>query len=1212
MERNRALKRQLDEARAELQFVVDNLRAVPQNTTLQEKQATLLYKIRDLERQQASIQQRQTVKTAAFSFSRSDKRDKNPAIDILIDLYIDNKHITPTPGQFFRVDGQMNIVSEKKKTNQLSIDRLKGMILQLKQQSPPPTREIKRYMDQLAEATRTFNPHFYVTLGDISSLARFVQFTESYQGHDRSPDRVEKNIDILLNLLFGKEEIRVDGKRCKIAKYSWAKEFFPPYGYQTNRGYVEIRTVNPEVVPFTFTRETAVPLETLVNYIGGNTPALFLPQPPDTRAPARSFHAEEDELDRFLVATYPEQLRAAAAKYGTIELAKHAALLVKPDLWYESLKPAQRVDIFLYEYLAYRFSIYQNFFSKKEWSVYSDFPYFVSLQKNSDLLKRLMRLAPDATVRKHLAVLATYWLQEDQRSAQRTAEIQHQLQLLYSARLFVQIKQRVEALHLALNYTVIQVILKEALRCAAAVRKDPAIRCISKVAQQAMKAYLQWRPHDLPAPFGMPALPACPRGEEAQSADALAQHLGVEINGATRPRKQRYEALEVRPVPATEIEVMQEIDRYDAYFNTMAKKPWVRWYVSMRHNLPPALKCVFNHMQQLQVHKYTLEMNGALEDWTKARAKRTEANAALSTLLLKNCMDSARGLLGNDPCVGTIKSAYEKVKAEAAKHLKLANMDDSQLQFTLLQEKYDAWYAPLKDLQDKYTETFGLFREVCLDLTAQVDKIQKDDKNYNLRINQLDYLIDAFETVGEVNMPLKPVPVPTFCEKVEDYAKVTKYLNVLFDLLENKVLRGIMWGSDFKYERPPCRGTQNVRAVLTSPTFLADFAALDPMCVVEYVGTDLNDANMAFRLYQRAIEFISEGHFPLGEEAILLALLFKLKDGDAPLYRKCKTLLIYIWESVGKHEKVRQVQGFEAPSERGRRAYLQHYIRLLRSEEQKKPGILDFLIVIHDIANISTPGNWTRNHQFDDDVVFTSRYDKAIAERVAQFSRETGTFFVSGVVKSLFEKFVKGPKGGAGYHAAFVNYMCMQAAMNGAVARQILTNPELKEADLERVLKYFPPEHNVSNIVGQINAALSHVNFDLTFQFVAQYIFRHRSKGRDTVHETEKCVKKVDISKVVAKLEKVDDKLRFAASLVHDAETERENDWPNKLEDVTVNLSIANKLKLLNRTEAFPHVDGNYTLRCVVTLKLLQKKEKPAETCEEKSAAAWELLRAMT
>jgi hypothetical protein len=575
-------------------------------------------------------------------------------------------------------------------------------------------------------------------------------------------------------------------------------------------------------------------------------------------------------------------------------------------------------------------------------------------------------------------------------------------------------------------------------------------------------------------------------------------------------------------------------------------------------------------------------------------------------------MDSARGLLGNDPCVGTIRSAYEKVKAEAARHLKLANMDDSQLQFTLLQEKYDAWYAPLKDLQDKYTETFGLFRTACLELTAQVDKIQKDDKNYNLRINQLDYLIDAFEAVGEVQMPLKPVPVPTFCEKVEDFAKVTKYLNVLFDLLENRVLRGIMWGSDFKYERPPCAGPHDVKAVLTSPTFLADFAALDPMCVVEYVGTDLNDANMAQRLYDRAIEFISEGHFQLGEEAVLLALLFKLKDADAPLYRNCKTLLIYIWESVGKHDKVRKVQGFEAPSERGRRAYLQHYIRLLRSEEQKKPDILDFLILVHDIANISTPGNWTRRKQINDDVVFTSRYDKAIAERVAQFSRQTGTFFVSGVVKSLFEKFVKGPKGGAGYHAAFVNYMCMQAAMNGAVARQILTHEELKEADLERVLKYFPPEHNVSNIVGQINAALSHVNFEHTFRVVAQYVFRHRRNGRDTVFETEKCAKKVDISKVVAKLEKVDDQLRFAASLVHDAETERENDWPNKLEDVTVNLSIANKLKLLNRTEAFPHVDGNYTLRCVVTLKLLQKKEKPAETCEEKTAAAWELLRAMT
>jgi len=314
-----------------------------------------------------------------------------------------------------------------------------------------------------------------------------------------------------------------------------------------------------------------------------------------------------------------------------------------------------------------------------------------------------------------------------------------------------------------------------------------------------------------------------------------------------------------------------------------------------------------------------------------------------------------------------------------------------------------------------------------------------------------------------------------------------------------------------------------------------------------------------------------------------------------------------VLESMGKHEKVRQVEGFKKPSDSARRAYLQHYIRLLRGEPS--PDILDFIIAVHNLANLANPINTTRRNS---DVVFTSAYDAAIAERVAQFSRETGTFFVSGVVKTLFDKFLKWPRGGADHHAAFVNYQCMQAAMNGAVARQILSNPELNEGDLVTVLKYFPPEHNVSNIVGQIHAALNHLDFNHTFRVVAKYIYRHRSKGR-SVYETEKkeC-RKVDVSKVVASLNKVDDKLYFAASLNKNAEAERENDWPNKLEDVTVTMSIANKLKLLNRTEAFPHVDGNYTLRCVVTLKLLQKKEKPAETCEEKSAAAWDLLRAMT
>ena len=445
-------------------------------------------------------------------------------------------------------------------------------------------------------------------------------------------------------------------------------------------------------------------------------------------------------------------------------------------------------------------------------------------------------------------------------------------------------------------------------------------------------------------------------------------------------------------------------------------------------------------------------------------------------------------------------------------------------------------------------------------------------------MNQLDYAIEAFQKINGVQ-PVHPAiqKIPEYCYQIKDDEKINRYLNVLYDLIENKLLRGIMWGADFKYLPPACEdpeGQHNlILQILNKQGNLLElFSKLDPQCVLQYAKFDLSDMNTARTLYEYAKRLVREGKFILGIEAVNLALLFKFNAEDA-LYYNCRSLLSVLWRSTGKKIAAERIQGLE-PSESSRNQYRFYY------------------------------GN---------------KSDQRIADRVKHLLYSTTSInFVNDTVKKLLKIFpeirIRSRDDDDVYLAAVTNFSCIQAAVGSETAETILSNVDLGQEELEKVLKYFPHTHVVSNVIAQIAEGMRDSDYEETFSFVAEAIVKHRkARVRPTKDElkakNEEQCGPVKIEESMEHLMKVDEKLEFAKQYIQTSAEEREDEWPNKLEGAAQGLSaIPNFFKMAVRAKDYPYVDGNYKIQIVVDLVLVTHElNADPKTCEEKYAAARDL-----
>jgi hypothetical protein len=1112
-----------------------------------------------------------TTKKPSLSLRKS---VQNPPIEILVNVFIDGKHVTPTPGEYLHFDKNFNLHKETKTVNSSDLSSLQYKYTHLGDYAREDSEFLKeQYLDEIAKAHLTFEPQFYLALSEIKGLLDLTEFTQEYEGEARSADRVEANIATLLRILFDKKEIEVNGRKCEIVEYSWEKNRFPPYGYQTSR-----------IVP------ADISMVSGSSYVLDEYPFQVLKKVMDAKVEDYSdeISAVEDFIDEKIVLN-EEALTGALTSYGTpvldpknISLNNHSNYLVYPDLYYSTLNATDRYRKFVYEYLAYRCSIYHSFFKNDVWTIYSQVPYFVNSQKNSELAERLLLYAPTKEIKTRVRELFKLWTGIDAKSYHRMTQIQYYTQLAYLNRMCFQIKHRLEFMQLALNCIMIQVILKEAIRCSKLPhKKDTSIQCLSEVAKATLSKFLK-PTATIPSVSFASSFGCSDRADQTEENGLMQQieERGYKINGTTA------DATPIENIRIHDVEDYgKEVEEWVDVLNEYKSRDHVRRYVSLNHQLPPTLECVFTHIQKLQLAMYAAEIQKLSATWTAEREQTAEICDGLSSLLKTGCVRAVLKLLQNTSCADSVESIYSDFKKYAAIFLKKADVTDDAPQFHMVDEKYDAWYAPLNELQAMQKKTMDKYTQCVRDLRVRLQEIQADDSVYGRCVNQLDYAVEAFEKIKKVNPVHTAIrSIPEHCVQITDYAKINRYLNILFDLMENKVLRGFVWGADFKYT-PSCADPEAqhnlIQQILNKEgDLLTQFSNLDPQCVVQYAKFDLTDMLTARKLYEYSKELIRGGKFVLGIEAVNLALLFKFEAGpDDALYRNCRALLSVLWKSTGKKIAAERILQLE-PGVYSRAQYWLYY------------------------------GKWINS-------------DRHIAERVKHLLYSNSIHFGSNTVKALLRIFpeirVRSRDDDDVYLAAVTNYCCIQAAVSSETAETILSNLDLGQEQLEKVLKYFPHDHVVSNVVAQIAEAMRDSDYDDTFKFVAHYLMKHRkNRGRPSVDELKAANSGecgvVKIEKSLEELRKVDEKLEFAKEYIQNSAGEREDEWPNKLERAAEGLAaIPNFFKMAVRAKDYPYVDGNYKIRIVVDLILVtHEPTADPKTCEEKYAAARDLYYLLT
>jgi hypothetical protein len=220
----------------------------------------------------------------AVQYSARDKKYKdstknlNPAVDIVLHVNINGKEQKPVKGTVFRFNKNGGIeASVLKQSDDKALEQMKTevyttsarledaknklMMLQLDSTKNEDQRVREALQAQSSQLflqnklntleknlkllRRSFTPLFYVPLAKLTprkSIAR--AFAEDYMGSGRSITNVEDNLTLLFELIFkNQKELTFEGKSYYFVSYSWEKKEFPPYGYQTGRGKIEVRAL---------------------------------------------------------------------------------------------------------------------------------------------------------------------------------------------------------------------------------------------------------------------------------------------------------------------------------------------------------------------------------------------------------------------------------------------------------------------------------------------------------------------------------------------------------------------------------------------------------------------------------------------------------------------------------------------------------------------------------------------------------------------------------------------------------------------------------------------------------------------------------------------------------------------------------------------------------------------------------------------------------
>ena len=469
---------------------------------------------------------------------------------------------------------------------------------------------------------------------------------------------------------------------------------------------------------------------------------------------------------------------------------------------------------------------------------------------------------------------------------------------------------------------------------------------------------------------------------------------------------------------------------------------------------------------------------------------------------------------------------------------------------TFLESKYPPFYEDMEELHSRYKTFFTLYEDVLSNLTTTLSDISVSTKSQERIIAQIDYLTEAYSILTDltvsinanINIQLRPK------SNIQNFKNVIKELSVLCDILEDNIVRGtvpsvkllppLSFDGDTKEQEDRLKIVELYQKKDDSKyrEFCKAFAELRPEFVI--VKSDVGELSVeqAHQMLKRAKHHCASGKFSHAIHACYLVLLFPLEQ-----IKKNKTLVTETKMLL---------------------------LTLLRLTGTKNTSLIETLHF--PLSDIDRNRILLRK--------YGSTSDKNVTNIIYQ---EFGGYInvQKNFVEYISTKFKYVDKTNEYYKAALCNFVCYKLYLGDMPAHVALKEPSFDLDEFTKVLRFFPKGHVAHYIIANIQNALFDSNIENTYEYIAEFLIKYRTKRRYALNDLTPDSKRKELRRAVlaniAGINKSIDTLDYIKRIAESAKTERESDWPKP-----------NVYSSFLRTTPFPYVDGNYTIKVKVDIAL--------------------------
>ena len=421
-----------------------------------------------------------------------------------------------------------------------------------------------------------------------------------------------------------------------------------------------------------------------------------------------------------------------------------------------------RCRAFIYEYLAYRASIYNDFFKPTRYSGYADLPFMIGSRKNSELIHILLNTSFDPALQKPLTQLLQKWKEYDTAVYFRAASLMHADAVILRYLCREVLLRTLSDIACAINVLTVKLLMRQASACR---NRDKSFECLTKLYKVAAK--LQYKPlPDFPKVDHVTVASKSAAALKVDESPLLKALVGYKVND-TRVFLPVLEP-QCPEVDKSKVEVVgQYITLLEASVANMKKQDDVRLYLSFTHSAPCA--DITHEILTSKLELYEERMRDMLKDAARPQKEMNRVRDFLEDTVISGAKNVLAGMK-------PFESEYE-FKPDVVKYLTEFKCKSHN------PPEFDPWYAELNKLHAVYTKDLKSLYDPVSELARVVHSLYETKDTFKA-LNQLDYAISAYELLVDTCSQAYATTTFTPVKKPRDVATATLYLRMLLDLMD--------------------------------------------------------------------------------------------------------------------------------------------------------------------------------------------------------------------------------------------------------------------------------------------------------------------------------------------------------------------------------------------------------------------------------------------